>query len=146
MVEKKAKTSFIDSMKLDTQERCEAAIRNGWIAALISLGLTLVFGIIGFFAQSDNEVLNYFLDPFILVDVVLMAIMAFFIYKKSRTAATAMFIYFLGSKLIQWYDLGNVQGLPMALVFLYFYFNAMQGTFIWHSKYKNQKPVLEAEI
>ena len=97
MAEKK-KATFKDQMKMDTQELCEAAIKNGWIAALISLGITLIFGAVGFFAESDDEVLNYFLDPWLMVDVVLMAIMAFFIYKKSRTAATLMFVYFVLSK------------------------------------------------
>jgi ABC-type proline/glycine betaine transport system permease subunit len=148
MAEKKVKVSFKDQIKMGTQEICETAIKNGWIAALISLGITLIFSSIGFFTQSDNETLNYFLDPWLMVDVILMAVLAFFIYKKSRTAATLMFIYFVISKFTQWYDLGNVQGLPMALLFMYFYFNAMRGTFIWHSKYKNQDAgfSLETEI
>lgn len=137
MAGKKKKASFNDQIKMDTQELCEAAIKSGWIAALISLGFTLIFSSIGFFTQSDNETLNYFLDPWLMIDVVLIGIMAFFIYRKSRTAATLMFLYFLLSKLIQWYDLGSVQGLPVSLIFMYFYFNAMRGTFLWHSKYKN---------
>ncbi|GAA5188915.1 hypothetical protein [Ferrimonas gelatinilytica] len=148
MAEKKKKESFKDQMKMETQELCEAAIKNGWIAGLISLVLTLIFSTAGFFTQSDNETLNYFLDPWLMIDVVLIAILTLFIYKKSRTAATLMFIYFVISKFSQWYDLGTVQGLPMALIFMYFYFNAMRGTFIWHSKYKNQDTELslEAEI
>lgn len=132
------KVAFKDQLKMDTQEQCEAAIKSGWVVALISLGITLVFSTLGFFTQSDNESINYFLDPWMMVDVVLIAILAFFIYKKSRTAATFMFIYFVLSKVMQWVDLGNVQGLPLALVFMYFYFNAARGTFLWHSKYKNQ--------
>ena len=145
MEEKKKKTSFKDQIKMDTQELCEAAIKNGWVAALISLGITLIYSLIGFFIQSDNVTLNYFLDPWLLVDVVLIGIMAFVIYKKSRTAATLMFFYFVLSKFIQWYDLGTVQGLPMTIIFMYFYFNAMRGTFLWHSKYKisNEEAVLE---
>ncbi len=148
MAEKPSKVTFKDQIKMETQEVCEAAIKNGWIAASISMGLTLIVSSMAFFTQSDNAKLNYFLDPWMMVDVALMAIMAFFIYKKSRTAATLMFIYFLTSKFIQWYDLGSAQGLPMALIFIYFYFNAMRGTFIWHSKYKNQdiEPSLETEI
>jgi len=139
MKEDKNHTSFQDRFKMDTQELCEAAIRQGWITALVSMGITLLFSSIGFFTQSDNETPNYFLEPWLLIDVVLMAVMAFFIYKKSRTAATLMFVYFVTSKLVQWYDLGNVQGLPLAMIFMYFYFNAMRGTFIWHSKYNKQQ-------
>lgn len=148
MTEDKKKSSFKDQIKMDTQELCEGAIKNGWIAALISLGITLIFSTIGFFTQSDDETLNYFLDPWMLVDVVLIGIMAFFIYKKSRIAATLMFLYFVLSKFTQWYDLGSAQGLPMALIFMYFYFNAMRGTFVWHSRYKNinEGVVLESEI
>lgn len=47
-----------------------------------------------------------------------------------------MFFYFVLSKILQWSDLGNVQGLPLAIVFMFFYFNAMRATFVWHSKYK----------
>lgn len=133
---------------MDAQELCEAAIKAGWIAALISLGFTLIFSSIGFFTQSDNETLNYFLDPWLMIDVVLIGIMAFYIYRKSRTAATLMFFYFVLSKFIQWYDLGSVQGLPVSLIFMYFYFNAMRGTFLWHSKYKNlnEGVAVKAEI
>lgn len=148
MTEKKPKVSLKDQLKMDTQEACVAAIKNGWIAALISLGITLVFSSIGLFTQSDNETLNYFLDPWLMVDVVLMAIMTFFMYKKSRIAATSMFFYFVISKFIQWHDLGSAQGIPLAFLFMYFYFNAMRGTFVWHSKYKNQEGrlALETEI
>lgn len=144
MVEKK-KISFYDLINLDSKEICEAAIKNGWIAALISLSITLVFSLIGLFTKSENKSINYFLDPWLFLDVMLIAILAFFIYKKSRTAATLMFGYFLLSKFLQWYELGSAQGLPMALIFMFFYFTAMRGTFIWHSKYKNQDMENELE-
>lgn len=143
MTEKKNKATFSDKMKMDTQVSCEAAIKNGWCAALLSLVITLAFSCFGFFVKSDDETLNYLLDPWLLVDVVLLAIMAFFIYKKSRIAATLMFIYFVVSKITLWYELGAVQGLPLTMIFLFFYVNAMRGTFVWHSKYKN--PTIEDE-
>jgi ABC-type proline/glycine betaine transport system permease subunit len=145
VTEKKPKASFSDQLKLNTPQLCAAAIKNGWIATLISLSITLVFSVIGIFTHSENTSLNYFLDPSLLFDVVLMAVLAFFIYKKSRIAATMMFLYFVISKLIQWHDLGNVQGLPMALVFMFFYFNAMRGTFIWHAQFKQQATQLPVE-
>lgn len=130
------KITLKELVKMNSQESCQEAISNGWKAAIVSLSLTLIFSISAFFTQSDDAVINYFLDPYALVDVALMAILAFFIYKKSRTAATIMFIYFVFSKCMQWYDIGAVKGLPFALVFIFFYFNAMRGTFIWHSNYK----------
>ena len=145
MSNKKEKASFVDQYKMNTPELCEQAIKNGWIAALISVGITLAFSVAGFFAQSENETLNYFLDRWLLIDVLLMTVLAFFIFRKSRIAASLMFVYFVISKLSQWYDLGTAQGLPMALIFIYFYFNAMRGTFIWYSRYKKSSEVA-AEI
>ncbi|MCP3940104.1 MAG: OmpA family protein [Desulfobacteraceae bacterium] len=95
--------------------------------------------------QSGNEMLNYMLNPWAIFDVVLLAIFAFFIYKKSRIAATLMFIYFIISKCLLWYDLGKAQGIILTLAFMFFYFNAMRGTFLWHSKYKNQDESLALE-
>ncbi len=137
MSNKKEKNSFKEQIKMDTQKSCEQAIKTGWIAALISLGMTLILSSIGFVTQSENEKLNYILNPWSIIDAILMGILAFYIYKKSRVAATLMFIYFIISKFSQWFDLGNVQGFPLALVFMVFYFNAMRGTFMWHSMYKN---------
>ncbi len=59
MAEKPSKVTFKDQIKMETQEVCEAAIKNGWIAASISMGLTLIVSSMAFFTQSDNAKLNY---------------------------------------------------------------------------------------
>lgn len=145
MSKEKTKPSFKDQLKLETQETCLAAIKNGWVAGLISIGLTLAIVLVGFYSGSENETINYFADPTMFIDIGLMVIMVFFIYRKSRIAATCMFLYFVLSKYIQWTDFGAVQGLPMALIFTFFYFNAMRGTYAWHSKYKETQSA-EVEI
>ena len=128
--------------KINSQEDCKEAIREGGIAAIISMTLTFIFSLIGFFTKSSDTDINYFLDPWSMIDVILMIILIIFIFKKSRVATTFMFFYFLISKIIQWYSLSNLQGLFMALVFLFFYFNAMYASFIWHLKYKNNSGFL----
>lgn len=133
------KPTFKERMKMETQELCESAIKNGWIAALVSFTFTLIGAVSGFFIQGSDAASNFFLNPWLMIDVVLIAILAFFIYKKSRIAATLMFGYFLFSKISMWYDLGTMQGFPVALIFIYFFFNAMRGTFIWHSRYKDPR-------
>ncbi len=145
MTKEKSKPSFKDQFVLNSVESCLAAIKNGWVAGLISIGLTFVVVVIGMYSNTDNATLNYFADPTIFIDLVLMAIMVFFIRKKSRIAATCMFLYFIISKYIQWSDLGTMQGLPMAVIFMILYFNAMRATFIWHSKFKVPL-VVESEI
>jgi hypothetical protein len=136
MFKEDKKESLKDQFKMKTPETCLAAIKNGWIAGLVSIALTLLVVTIGMLSNSDDSRLSYFADPMMFIDIGLMIVMVFFIYKKSRVAATCMFLYFVLSKYIQWTDLGDVQGLPMALIFMFFYFNAMRGTYRWHSKFK----------
>ncbi len=136
MTEEKSKTSFADQLKIKDTAGCLEAMKNGWIAGTVSIGLTILVVLIGIFSGSDNDLLAYYADPLMFIDIVFMGILVFFMYKRSRVAATLMFVYFVGSKLVQWTDLGGVQGLPMALIFMFFYGNAMRATFLWHSKYK----------
>ena len=51
--------------------------------------------------QSDDAVLHSLLDPWSMVDVVLIVVLAAFIFRKSRVASTLMFVYFVASKLLQ---------------------------------------------
>ena len=131
------KKSFWDSFKINDQESCAKAIRNGGIAAMISAVITGVFGIAGFFTSSTDKDLNYFLEPWILVDAIFVVVLGIFVFRKSRIASTLLVIYFVGAKLIMWFELGTAKGLFMAIIFFLYYVTAMRGTYIWHSKYRN---------
>lgn len=131
------KKSFWGSFTINDNESCAKAIKNGGIAAMISAAITSVFGIAGFFTSSSNKDLNYFLDPWILVDVVLVVVLGIFIFRKSRVAATLLVLYYIASKLLMWAELGEPKGLLMSIIFLLFYVTAMRGTYIWHSKYRD---------
>lgn len=132
----KKKSSLFGDMSISSKEECEKAIKNGWIAGLVSFLITLGFGIASFFTTSNHSSMKYFLDPWILLDAILILILTFCIYKKSRIGATLMFLYFTISKLDAWYTLGKADGLIVSVLFFLFYLNAMRGTYIWHSKYK----------
>jgi hypothetical protein len=131
------KKSFWGAFSITDRESCENAIRNGGIAAMISAGITAIFAGIGFFTSSSDKDLAYLLDPWIAVDALLIVILAIFIFRKSRVAATTMVLYFAVSKVIMWYDMGKAQGLFMSIIFFMFYFTAMRGTYIWHKSYKD---------
>ena len=131
------KKGFWSSFEITDRESCEKAIRNGGIAALVSAAITTTFGVLGFFTQSSNADLNYMLDPWILLDVVLIVVLAIFIFRKSRVASTLLLVHFVASKLIMWIDLGAPKRLPLALIFLFYYFTAMRGTYLWNSTYRD---------
>ena len=137
------KITIKDQITMNSKESCEAAIKYGWITAIISLSITFIFSILGFFIQSENIKLNQLLNPVLLINAVLISITAFFIYKKSRTASTLMFLYFIASKIIQFTEIQSATGLPLSIIFSLIFFNAMRGTFIWHSVYKNKKAARE---
>ena len=102
-------------------------IRNAWIACLISLAMTLLLTVI---AISGSSIAGY--SAWQLLDVALVAGLAFGIYRKSRACAVVMFIYFLISKILVVVETGQASGLVMGVVFLYFYWQGVVGTFAYH--------------
>lgn len=137
MENSKKKKSFMDSFSINDRDSCEKAIKNGGIAAMISAGITAAFAAMSFFTSSSNKDLSYFLDPFLFFDVVPIILMGIFVFRKSRVASTLLVIYFVLGKAIMWIDLGKVQGLFLSIIFLSYYVNAMRGTYIWRSTYRD---------
>jgi hypothetical protein len=72
------------------------------------------------------------------VDVVLIVVLAIFIFRKNRVASTFLVLYFVLSKAFMWYEMGKAQGLIMTIIFLLYYVTAMRATYIWHASYKDQ--------
>jgi hypothetical protein len=132
------KNSFLESFSIKDRTSCEKAIRNGGIAAMVSAVITAIFAGIGFFTGSSDKELAYILDPWMIIDVVLIVILGAFIFQKSRVAATLMVVYFIVSKAIMWYEMGRAQGVFMSIIFFLFFVTAMRGTYIWHNAYKHE--------
>jgi hypothetical protein len=103
-------------------------IKGGWIAGIISGVMTLGILLIAL----NTGAMGNLVDIWSSVDVVLIFLLAFGIYKKSRFAATIMFVYFLASKIFLIVETGKPTGMLMAIIFLYYYFQAMIGTFQYH--------------
>ena len=71
----------------------ERHIRNAWIAGTIAAIVTFLFSVIG--AYSQEVQLKYGFDTWTLIDVGLIAILTFGIFKKSRFCALSLLIYFV---------------------------------------------------
>lgn len=128
-------SSFLSSFRITDRESCKKVIRNGGIAALISAGFTAIFAVAGFFLKPSNQQLSYFLDPWLLVDVWLLLLLAVFVFRKSRLASTVLVLYLVASKVFLWIDLGAPKGVIVSIIFFAYYATAMRGTYIWHDKY-----------
>lgn len=123
-----APKSDVAAAQVEIPAEISKKIKGGWIAAIISGVMTLAIMLIAL----NTGTLNNLFDIWTSLDVVLIFALAFGIYKKSRFAATFMFLYFLFSKIWIVSETGNTSGLVMGAVFLYFYFQAMVGTYQYH--------------
>jgi len=110
------------------QEQAEKAIKTAWSAGIISGVLTLIVTIV---AMAGHSFMGF--SALNLLDVAVIAGLTFGIYRKSRTCAVIMLVYFIGSKILLWSETKSAAGLPMALFFSWFFFQGMRGTFAWHS-------------
>jgi hypothetical protein len=102
-------------------------ITGAWVAAIVSGSTTLVVTLI---AMSCTEILGF--SSLELFDVALIFGLAFGIYKKSRTSAVAMLIYFVASKIVLSIESGVLPGIVLSVVFVYFSWQGVSGTFAYH--------------
>ncbi len=109
-------------------------IKNAWIAGIISGCITLAVTII---AMSGTSILGF--SSWELIDVALIFGLTFGIYKKSRTCAVLMLVYFIISKIMIMAETGKPSGIIVALIFIYYYFQGMIGTFQYHKLMRGPK-------
>lgn len=124
---------IVDDRTQDIPEDILKKIRGAWIAGLISVALTAVFTLISIYG---TDIMG--LDAWAFVDVGLMAILTFGVYKKSRVSAVLLLALFIANKLVFWVESGTISGLPVTLVFIYFYGRGVMGTFQYHQLLKQQ--------
>jgi serine/threonine-protein kinase len=102
-------------------------IAGGWVAGLISIAISLVFIGISFFGPTIAG-----MNANALVDVTLMAGLAYGVFRKSRICAVLLFLMFLAEKIYAFVATGTVSGIVTSLLFLWFFFQAVIGTFQFH--------------
>jgi len=102
-------------------------IRNAWIAGIVSGCVTLVFTLL---AMAGARVLGF--SAWELLDVGLVFGLTFGIYKKSRTCAVLMLVYFTISKILLILEGARASGVVTGLAFIYFYALGVIGTFQYH--------------
>ena len=101
------------------------------MAGVISAGITLLVILVA--ASGSTAFAELGVDWWSLIDVVVILVLSFGLYKKSRICAVLLFVYFVFSKIILWAIVGSVRGVLMAILFGYFFFQGIRGTFAKHS-------------
>lgn len=106
----------------------EKGIKNAVVAACISGGITALFTLVALAGVNPVG-----LDGWAFVDVALIFVLAYGIHRRSRACAVILLVYFVASKIFMMVQMGKPTGLPLAIVFIYYYFMGVQATFKHHS-------------
>lgn len=109
---------------VDVPEDIAKKIRNCWVAGLISIAVTLIFMLVAIGGVNPLG-----MSIWSIADIVVMSALTFGVYKKSRVCAILLLSQFLLNKVIMWSQSGQASGLPLALVFIWFYAQGVLGTF-----------------
>lgn len=106
-----------------TLQEANKAIKDAWVAGMIAVIVTIALTLIystgaGF---SHITLWNW-------IDIFVLAGLSYGIYRKSSLCAVLLLVYYLGSKVILWTDERAFIGVPIALIFAYFFWRGVQGT------------------
>ena len=127
-----AAVADVENETSEVPARILAKIRNGWVAGLVSSGIT---GLAVLLSLTGVRTIRGF-DAWALIDVALILGFTLGIYRKSRICAVLMLVYFIASKVIMFveYQRGyrGPSALVVAVLFVYFYAQAVVGTVAYH--------------
>ncbi len=102
-------------------------IKNAWITGVISGSLTLLVTLLAITGTSIIGATGW-----TFLDAALIFGLTFGIYKKSRTCAVLMCVYFIVAKILILIGTGKPTGATTAFLFVYFYAQGVIGTFQYH--------------
>lgn len=114
-------------------DKHEKAVQNGVIAAIFIATFT-TFAIVA--ALLADDVSSTYNDPFMLIDVGIFALLAWWLNKHSRTAAILLLLYYVSLITAHFLLSQSFAHLLLAPVFIYILFKAILSTFAIHRREK----------
>jgi hypothetical protein len=108
------------------------------VTVYVSLFITLLsagFAIAGFYQTSSDTQLQYLLDPWSLIDVFLMLIFTFFLYKRKLWAAIGLVVHLLLNLIILYVDLDKLPGV-IAVCKLALFISASRSVYLINKENK----------
>lgn len=127
-----APSAAVDDIAIEVPADVAKKIKSAWIAACVSGGFTLLFSGL---AVAGMPMMG--MDAWSFADAAVILGLAFGIYRKSRACAVLMLLYFIAGKIIMMVETGKPSGLLLSLVFAYYFWQGIVGTFAFH-KLKTQ--------
>lgn len=105
----------------------ERAVRDAWIAGVIAIAATLLLTLIYSTGGGFGR-----LDRWNLLDLLIMTLLTIGIYRRNRASALIMPVYYLLVRVSLWWSERALIGVPVTLIFLYFFWRGYQGTRALH--------------
>jgi hypothetical protein len=115
-----------------TEENAIKAIRNGMVAATISLLVTTAVLVFVMTRNNSTGSFSYLNDPINLIDLVIIVTCIFGLYKRWRAAGIVLIALLILGGVNMYYETGRVSGLPLKVIFLYMYYQATVACFTLH--------------
>lgn len=121
------------------REQSIKACKNGAYTAIFSILVTVTMTVFAFVKNETTGILGIFNDPYVMVDIIIMSLCVYGLFRKSRTAAVTAFCLFLLNKIALFQT--TQKGVnATTFAFLYFYAEAIQGAFSYHKIEKTNNP------
>ncbi|MCB8942730.1 MAG: hypothetical protein H6658_03025 [Ardenticatenaceae bacterium] len=110
-----------------TLQEANKAIKDAWVAGVLTVIITLTLT----FIYATGAGITH-LALWNVIDIFVLAALSYGIYRKSSLSAIIMLVYYLGSKIVLWADERAFIGVPIALIFAYFFWRGVLGTRAYH--------------
>ncbi len=111
-------------------------IERATSCAFLIAGIDLIFGILSLFGIS-----LFGIHAWIFADVLFLCALGYGLFRRSRTCAITMLIYYLVGSALMFRQIGLI-GVLLRAVFIYFFGTGISGSF----KYHRLKPNLEPQF
>lgn len=122
-----------------TLTQAEKAIKDAVTVGIITLVITVMLTLI----YASGAGLAH-IDPWNMADLLIMGALIYGIYRKNRFCAIVMPIYYLSVKTVLWVGEQAFIGVPLALIFAYFFVRGAQGVWAYHKLTRADEMALQS--
>jgi hypothetical protein len=121
---------------LSVYDYSDKSIQHAWIALLAYLGLR-IFGAVMGMLQQPASTLPLVIDA--IFDGVVLGILAFGIYRKSRIAVTLAVLWVVGVQIYIWIGLGSFSGTIVSVIVTGFLIRGAKRIFEHHREQQESR-------
>ena len=104
-----------------TLTQAEKAIKDAVVAGIITIVVTVMLTLV----YASGAGLAH-IDPWNIADLLIMGLLVYGVHRKNRFAAIILPIYYLSVKTVLWVGEHAFIGVPLALIFAYFFVRGAQ--------------------